>query len=309
MRNLRNRFERFCLRNRSKGIPNLMLYVVLGCGLVAVLSMLGYSELYSMLCFDKQAILSGQVWRLFTYIFTMSGSNILTTLIVLYCAYSLGRSVEASWGTCKFNLYYLTGIVLMDVFAMVFDGNTWLLDFRSMETVQIPLGISGYYASYMTMFLHLSLVICFATMFPDTRFLLLYIIPIKARILALFYLGFTLFEVIQLTVPLAYLPHNLFPLVATLSYFLFFGKDVLNLLPSSWRVKKASGRSAGKSEPIPFRPATQQKPAQQPNYHHRCTVCGRTDASNPELEFRYCSRCNGYYCYCQDHINDHTHIQ
>ena len=44
-------------------------------------------------------------------------------------------------------------------------------------------------------------------------------------------------------------------------------------------------------------------------YTHRCTVCGRTDVSNPELEFRYCSRCKGYYCYCQDHINNHVHIE
>ena len=50
-------------------------------------------------------------------------------------------------------------------------------------------------------------------------------------------------------------------------------------------------------------------PKKEPTYTHRCTVCGRTDASNPELEFRYCSKCNGYYCYCSDHINNHSHIQ
>ena len=62
---------------------------------------------------------------------------------------------------------------------------------------------------------------------------------------------------------------------------------------------------------IPFRPQASQS-APQPQkaaYTHRCTVCGRTDVSDPELEFRYCSRCKGYYCYCQDHINNHTHIQ
>ena len=44
-------------------------------------------------------------------------------------------------------------------------------------------------------------------------------------------------------------------------------------------------------------------------YTHKCTVCGRTDISDPELEFRYCSRCQGYHCYCQDHISNHSHIQ
>ena len=43
-------------------------------------------------------------------------------------------------------------------------------------------------------------------------------------------------------------------------------------------------------------------------YHHKCAVCGRTDADHPELEFRYCSRCAGYHCFCQDHINNHIHF-
>ena len=62
---------------------------------------------------------------------------------------------------------------------------------------------------------------------------------------------------------------------------------------------------------IPFTVITTQAPKkqEQPAYTHRCTVCGRTDVSNPELEFRYCSKCKGYYCYCGDHINNHSHIQ
>ena len=75
MKNLRRNFERFCYRNRNKGIPNLMLYIVLGCGVVSVLSLLGLADLNSLLCFDKTLILQGQVWRLVTYIFTMSGGK------------------------------------------------------------------------------------------------------------------------------------------------------------------------------------------------------------------------------------------
>ena len=42
--------------------------------------------------------------------------------------------------------------------------------------------------------------------------------------------------------------------------------------------------------------------------HHRCAVCGRTEKDDPTLEFRYCSRCAGYHCFCQDHINNHIHF-
>ena len=312
MKNLRRNFERFCYRNRNKGIPNLMLYIVLGCGVVSVLSLLGLADLNSLLCFDKTLILQGQVWRLVTYIFTMSGGNILLTLIVLYCTYSLGRAVESNWGTFKFNLYYLVGIVLMDVYAMIFDGSTLVYDFSSGMGALVYSGISGYYSSYMMFFLHLSLVLCFATMYPESQFVIFFVIPIKAKFMSLIYLGYTLFEVIRLTVPTAFLPHNLFPLVALLNYFLFFGSDVMNLLPMSWRIKKKRPQpqrpvSSPAGDPIPFR--AKRADSATANYSHRCTVCGRTDVTDPQLEFRYCSRCNGYHCYCENHISNHTHIE
>ena len=313
MKNLRRNFERFCYRNRNKGIPDLMLYIVIGCGVVSALTLLGFTGLYNILCFDRALILQGQVWRLVTYVFCLSGSNLLMTLITLYCTYSLGRAVESRWGTCKFNLYYLGGILLMDLYAMIFDGHTWFFDFATKSFAYIPAGVSGYYAAFMPYFLHLSLVLCFATMYPESRFVVFFVIPIKAKLLSLFYLAYTLFQVIQFTVPTALLPHNLFPLVALLNYFLFFGKDVLDLLPLSWQAKlrrKPNPKPAaptGSREPIHFRPKKAEAP--QGNFTHRCTVCGRTDVSHPDLEFRYCSRCQGYHCYCQDHISNHTHIQ
>ncbi len=303
--NLRTRFERFCLRNRSKGIPNLMLFIVLGCGIVSALQLLGYNQVYSLLCFDRAAILQGQVWRLFSYVFTMSSSNILMTLLLLYCYFSLGRTVENAWGTLKFNLYYLSGILLMDIFAMAFGGITVLWDYSAVGVTSQDLGQGLFYSGSMVSFLHLSMVICFATLYPDAQFMLFFILPIKAKVLSLIYLGYTLFMMVQLSVPVMFLPHNLFPLVAFANYFLFFGKDVLNLLPLSWRVTKKPKAKPAAKEPIQFRP----RQAEPQDYAHKCTVCGRTDKTNPELEFRYCSRCSGYHCYCEDHINDHTHIQ
>lgn len=307
MKKLRRKFDRFCILNHNKGIPNLMLYIAIGCGVVSAMSMLGYSQLYSLLCFDRASILRGQVWRLFTYVFTMSGSNYFTTLILLYCIYSLGRAVEASWGTLKFNLYYVFGILLMDIYALVFDGITYLYDFQNGFSASVSMGIPGYYAANMTFFLHLSMVLCYATLYPDSQFLLFYVIPIRAWVLSLLYFVYILYSIISVTIPVMYFPHNLFPLVALANYFLFFGKDVVNLLPLSWQVKrKKAVKRPAHGSPIPFRPA--EKKEEVP-YTHRCTVCGKTDVSHPNLEFRYCSRCKGYYCYCEEHINNHTHIE
>lgn len=284
MNNLRRKFELFCYKNRDKGIPNLMLYICLGNAVVYVLSsILGNTSLYSLLVFYRPLILKGQIWRLVSYPLTMYNGNILFMFISLLCYYSLGTVMERFWGTFKFNLFYLSGIVLMDVYSMIFGCQA-----------------DVYY-------LNLSLLLSFATINPSAVFFL-YFIPVKAWLLALFDMVLILVGVV--TSPF---PYSMFPIIALLNYFLFFGSSVLNLLPLSWR-RKLSGITGKKPQPaapkvIRFRGAPAQQAPQKPNYNHRCTVCGRTDVSDPNLEFRYCSRCKGYYCYCEDHISNHAHIQ
>ena len=297
MKNLRSRFERFCYQNRNKGIPNLMLYIVIGCGIVTALGLLGFPQIYGFLLFDRNAILQGQVWRLFTWVFTAGGGNILTTLILLYCYYLLGRAIENAWGSLKFSLFYLSGILLMDIFAMA-CGGIEIVDEQS-RTIYTSQYFSSYYSIYMSSFLHLSMILCYSTIYSQATFLLLMLIPIKAWLLALFYLAYILFEVVQMCTPVFLFPHCLFPLVAILNYLLFFGADVLNLFPSLPARKK--------KQPVNIH--IHKETSKTQSYTHRCTVCGRTDVSNPELEFRYCSRCNGYFCYCEDHINNHTHVE
>ncbi len=291
MKELRRRFNRFCFQNRHKGIPNLMLYISLGCALVYLMTQVTQNPLlYSLLVFDREAILHGQIWRLITYPLTFYHSNILLMAVFLFCYYSLGRAMENIWGTLRFNLFYFCGILMMDVWCMIFGG-------RADVT-----------------YLNLSLFLSYATMFPNAQFLLFFIIPVKAWIFALFDLALVLYSL--LADPF---PYNCFSVISLANYFLFFGADVLNVIPMSWRVnarrlfrKKSYAPKQEKPKVIPFSQAgsyeaTTAKP--KAPYTHKCTICGRTDVSNPELEFRYCSRCNGYHCYCEDHINNHTHIE
>ena len=291
MKKLRSRFDRFCFRHRDKGIPNLMMYIALGSALVYVMSLIDKTNaLYYFLCFDRAAILKGQVWRLFTYALTFDSGNILYTAIGLLCYYSLGQAIENSWGTFRFNLFYFSGMLMMDIYCMIFGG-------------------------YATVdYLNLSLFLAYATMYPDAQFLFMFIIPVKAWIFALIDLLLVLFGL------LAYpFPANLFSVISLANYFLFFGKDVVNVIPMSWRMnarrlfrKGPKAKKSQKSKTIPFPTAgSYQATVATPKapYTHKCAVCGRTDISNPELEFRYCSRCKGYHCYCQDHINNHSHIE
>ncbi len=286
MKGLRNRFERFCFKHRTKGIPNLMLYITIGSAIVYLMSMFGSYELMDLLIFNRAKILQGQVWRLFSYVFVYGMDNLLLTAISLFCYYSLGRAMENSWGTFRFNLFYLTGVILMDIYAMLFNTGTSVL------------------------YLNMSLFLGYATMYPNAQFLFLFIIPVKAWIFALIDLVLTLMDVFTYR-----FPYNLLPLVAIANYFLFFGKDVLNVIPLSWRAntrrlfRKKPPKKTG-SIPFPTAGSYQASTATvKAPYTHRCTVCGRTDITNPELEFRYCSKCQGYHCYCEDHISNHTHIE
>ena len=284
MSKLRNRFERFCLKNRNIGIPNLMLFISIGAAIVYILTQFNILDLKSMLVFNRALILRGQIWRLFTYIFVYNTDGLFWMILVLLCYFSLGRTIERVWGTLRFNLFYLTGILLMDAFCML---------------VGMPANVS---------FLNMSLLLAFSTLYPDVQFRLFFFIPIRAWVLALIYLGLTLYQVISLAVLLGF-PYCLLPLVAIANYFLFFGKDVVNVLPPAWRRRrKPKGPKIIDAEPV-RKAAPKQTKTEKTPYTHRCVVCGRTDVSHPDLEFRYCSRCKGYFCYCEDHISNHNHIE
>ena len=305
MKNLRRRFDRFCYQNRDKGIPNLMLYVVIGSAIVYLLSLVnGGDVVYTLLCFDKSAILKGQIWRLVSFVFTYSpGSNPILILIYLFFSYQLGRMVNLSMGNLRFNLFYFSGILLMDIFAMIFCPTEPII----VQNTLVPAEYFTYMVyDNMAYYLHLSLLLSFATANPDSRFMILFIIPVKAWIMGIVYLVLVLIEIFNMSYPYFLFPHNLFPLVALANYLIFTGKDIRNLFPFLRNRRPRKPKPAHGT--IPFRP-TGVQPKPEEAYHHRCTVCGRTDISDPALEFRYCSRCSGYNCYCEDHINNHTHIQ
>ncbi len=308
MKKLRSRFERFCYRHRTKGIPNLMLYITIANAIVYLMTHVAQNDaLYYALCFDRNLILQGQVWRLVTCVFTsiLDYGGLLLAAISLMCYYSLGKAIENAWGTFRFNLFYFFGLFLMEAFAMIFGGMP-----VTIEDIQLLLP-SDYFSS-MGYYLNLSLFIAYATLYPNTHFLLFFIIPVKAWIFALFDLALTLIGVLQMSMPYFLFPINLFPLIALANYFLFFGSDVKNLIPVSWQAnaRRAFRKKSKDAAPFPSAGSYQASTAHvRTPYNHRCTVCGRTDVSNPELEFRYCSKCNGYFCYCEDHISNHTHVE
>ena len=297
LKKVKQRIARFFLRNRNKGIPNLMLYICLGTATVTLAGMInGGGVLYEWLRFDKEALLRGQVWRLFSWLLTERLGGGVISLLFIYFFYRLGSAVEQAVGTLKFNLFYLTGVLVLDIFFLVFHPVDGI--------------IIGPFAITPAYLLHMSMVLAFSSMYPDSNFLLFFIIPVRAWLISLIDLVLIGICIFNLCYPVFYFPVCLFPLVGIINYFVFFGEYMGNLLPFSLRLKLQRRKSQkAKAQPSGPRVVHFRKAEAKPDYNHRCTVCGRTDVTNPELEFRYCSRCNGYHCYCQDHISDHTHIE
>ena len=300
MGNLKRNANRFLFKHRSKGIPNLMLYIGIG-NLVVFLISLFNQNIGELLRFDAARILSGQVWRLVTYPFTMisARSFLLFELIALYFYYWIGKVLENAWGTLKLNLYYFSGLLLMDLAGIL------LYVFAS-----LPMAVS---ASYINM----SLFLAVATLIPDQKVFLFMIIPIKMRWLALVDIALTAYGIFDAVrtyaafggVWLMLIVFGTAPLIALLNYFLFFGRDVKNLFVPRRTYQQPPKHPEPKAAPNPNWANNYRGPSGQRPYRHKCTVCGRTDTDCPDLEFRYCSKCAGYFCYCIDHINNHTHVQ
>ena len=137
----------------------------------------------------------------------------------------------------------------------------------------------------------------FATLFPDTQVLFMFIIPVKIKWLAYVDAAFFLYAMLM-----SPFPFNLLPLIAILNYFIFFGADLISSI--------GGGRAAYRKTTVNFNREKQKikYEQRQKNYSHKCSVCGRTDTDFPNLEFRYCSRCAGYHCFCEEHINNHVHF-
>ena len=288
MKKLYDGVQRFCAAHPRFGIPNLMRVIVIGNVAVYVLMLLTQANdanALSFLTFNLNALLHGEVWRLVTFVFVPAYSSPFALLISLYFYYWIGSTLERQWGTAKFNLYYISGAlltVLGVVLASLITGNPYL-------------------TAAGTGYVNLSMFFAFAFLFPDTTVLLFFILPVRMKWLAYLDGALFAFDIIK-----AIGAHNwagvVLPIVALLHFAVFIWPEVPYLKE---RAKYQNSRKT-----VQFRQAQQQqaKQAQQQGYRHKCAVCGRTDTDYPDLQFRYCSKCVGYHCFCQDHIFNHVHF-
>lgn len=268
-------------------IHDLTKYMIACYGIGYILLLVGNLLKFpvaNFLVLSPYHILHGQVWRLVSWLLIPpSQSNILFVVIMMVFYYSIGTSLERTWGAFRYNVYILGGILFTIAGAFILyvfmGGNP---------------GYSLMYGfAFSTYYINLSIFLAFAMNYGDMQVLFMMIIPIKMKYLAYLDVAYLLYDMVTgnwavRTVIIASLLNCIIYFLATRNY------------------RSVSPREIHRKQQ--FQKAVHPKMAPGVT-KHKCAVCGRTEKDGDDLEFRFCSKCNGNYEYCQNHLFTHEHIK
>ena len=274
-------------------IPNLTVYII-GAYIIGYLLSIAAPSVLQNLGLNVSMILRGQIWRLVTWIFypPSSGSLLLFVLMIFFFYYPLGTSLERTIGTFWYNFYIWGGIILTVIGAFIVHfiwGGRYDL-------------YAGFF--YSTYYIALSIFLAYAALYPEHQILLWFVIPLKMKWMAWVDIAIMLYDIYRYL--RAGYSFMIVPIVAALLNFLIFflmmRNDLQRFSPKEIKRKREFRKA--------MRPQSETAGhSGGPVTKHKCAICGRTELDDPDLEFRFCSRCKGNYEYCQDHLFTHTHIQ
>lgn len=277
MLNLMNKLER---KFGRYAIRNLTVYLVVCYGFGYLVSWI-MPQLLLYFTLEPGLILKGQIWRILSWIVIPSDGNAFVAIIMMYMYYMLGRTLENIWGTFRYNIYIFSGMFFTIMGSL-------LLYLLSGGIVGLGILFSPYYI-YMSVFLA-----CAAIM-PDMELYLYFLIPVKMKWLAILDVVLLVLSAISggtaVRIAIA---------ASILNFVLFF---LFNRNMQRYRPKEVARRR--KFQHQIKRPETRYEGGAK----HKCAICGRTELDDPNLEFRYCSKCSGNHEYCQDHLFTHEHVK
>ena len=266
-------------------IPNLTVYLLAGY-VIGFAVWLLMPDLLSWLTLEPALILRGQVWRIISWVLIPPTSQPISLLFLVLLYYSLGTALERTWGTFRYNVYIFSGLLftvlaVFILYAVFYFG----------VGVELPLSSVGLISTnYITM----SIFLAFAAIYPEMEVYLYFILPIKMKWMALVYVAMAVYYFITGGIA------TRVAIGASLLNFVIFFLSSRNMRRFSPKERARKAKFKRQSAPH----------MQYSNgAKHRCAVCGRTELDDPCLEFRFCSKCNGNYEYCQDHLFTHEHVK
>ena len=261
-------------------IQGLMKYIILFYVAGYLIEFLA-PQAYSFLTLEPYLIFHyGQVWRLVSWVLIPPPTgNFFFAIIMIILYYQLGTALERTWGAFKFNVYIFGGMIFTVLGALLL---------YVIYGVNTPVSMGG---SFSTYYINMTIFLAFAMCYPDMRIMLYFIIPIKMKWMAGIYAALIIYEMI-----ISSWGGRVAIIASVLNFLIFF-------------FTTRNYRSVSTKEV--HRKRTYHRQVQQPKgvTRHKCAICGRTELDDPNLEFRFCSKCNGNYEYCQDHLFTHEHVK
>ena len=275
-------------------IKNLTLFLSLGY-VVGYLIFYLNKDLYAMLTFNPYQIMHGQVWRLVTWIITMPESLGIFTIIMLFLYYSLGKTLDKTWGSYRYNVYLFSGFLFTIVgafilyFILYYSGMPIMYQGHALQGTDRAVALGQVIASYTsTYYINTSIFLAFAATYPDQELLLYFIIPVKIKWLGLVYIVFMGIDVVR-----TFTSEGIVSGILVLSMIIF---SLMNFLIYFFFTRKKMGISGVTFKQRKRKVQYKQKVSQAQAHNtykngarHKCAICGRTDLDNPELSFRFCS--------------------
>lgn len=272
------------------------------------------------LSLDPYAVIHGhEYWRLVTWILVPpEDDNLFFVLIMLYFYYSIATTLELTWGSFYLNLYVFSGLIwtMIGAFGLYFfimnNPEYYMLYGKGFTFRAYSMHISTYY-------MNISILLAYAATYANETILLFFVLPIKMGVLGVIY--FIYFAVMIYDS----WPIGGFIIGAALVNFLVFFvctrgirkvrrkltmADILRQRMAKAQARNYGGSTGGNSGSA----GSSQSSRPQMKYKsssiakHKCAICGRTSETNPELSFRFCSKCEGNFEYCEEHIFTHKHV-
>ena len=279
---MERRFGRYAIQN----LPA----VIIGLYAAGYILTLIAPTILRYLTLEPYYILHGQVWRVITWIIVPPSSLGIFTIIMLFFYFSIGRTLERTWGAFRFNVYILSGIFFTVIGAFI-------LYFILCRQGYLPSSVlfGGLFSTY---YINMSIFLAFALTYPDMHVLLYFLIPIKMKWMGILYGALIVVDFYQQN-----WAARVAIIASLLNFIIFFfvtrGQNRIN--PAQLRRRAQFEKAVRQTQSGQPGAASKNMPI------HRCCICGRTELDSDQLVFRYCSKCDGAYEYCQDHLFNHTH--
>ena len=261
-------------------LSNLSMYIIITYAAGYLIELFS-PVMQQFLTLEPALILRGQVWRLVSWLLIPpESSNIFFVVIMLFFYYSIGNTLERTWGTFRYNVYIFSGILTSII------GSFILYFIAGGNGIRLGNAFSTYYIS-------MSIILAFSATYPDMQVLFMMFIPLKMKWLGIAYAAMLAVEVL-----LSSWPTRVVIICSLMNFIIFFfsTRNMRRYSPKEIHRRQAYRQAVHKSQ---VNNVTK----------HKCAICGRTEKDGEHLEFRFCSKCNGNYEYCQDHLFTHTHVK